>query len=95
MDDKGGPLLVDFGCSLFMDVNTLEFFPSPHHKYSGSIRWMPGEKMCPGQHPLTLKADSYTFAYLCLEVSVRGRLRIIAEPAVGFHWTTTVQSSQE
>ncbi|KAG6907682.1 hypothetical protein DXG01_007785 [Tephrocybe rancida] len=67
MDDEGEPLLIDMGYSLAMDPLTLEFSPESH-LYVGNPRWTPWEKICPSEFPLSLKADSFSFASFMLEV---------------------------
>ncbi|KAG6907684.1 hypothetical protein DXG01_007787 [Tephrocybe rancida] len=67
VDDNGEPLLIDFGFSLVLDPLTQTFCPLSHH-FIGHPRWTPHEKIRSTEYPLTLKADSFSFASLVLEV---------------------------
>ncbi|KAG6827644.1 hypothetical protein H0H92_011010 [Tricholoma furcatifolium] len=71
VDDEGEPLLIDFGLSLVYDSATETFLPLCH-RFKGHPRWTPQEKMGTGEgdetFPLTLKADSFSFASLIYEV---------------------------
>ncbi|KAG6865551.1 hypothetical protein C0991_001555 [Blastosporella zonata] len=67
MDGEGEPLLIDFGFSLVLDPLTQTFLPITHH-FIGNPRWTPHEKLHETEFPLTLKADSFSFASLILEV---------------------------
>ncbi|KAG6820429.1 hypothetical protein H0H93_000675 [Arthromyces matolae] len=67
VDDSGQPLLMDMGYSLVMDPVTSTFSPDAHH-FVGNPRWTPWEKVAPTEFPLTLKADSFSFASFMLEI---------------------------
>jgi len=67
IDDDGTPYLTDFGYSMIMDLLTSTFSPL-EHAFAGSPRWTPEEKLRHSKFPLTLKADVYSFACLCIEV---------------------------
>ncbi|KAG6850308.1 hypothetical protein H0H93_015250 [Arthromyces matolae] len=68
VDDFGQPLLMDMGFSLVMDPLTSTFTPDVH-RFVGNPRWTPWEKVAPSEFPLTLKADSFSFASFLLEVN--------------------------
>ncbi|KAG6865549.1 hypothetical protein C0991_001553 [Blastosporella zonata] len=67
VDDEGEPLLIDMGFSMVLDSVTSTFSPASH-LFTGNARWTPCEKICPTEFPLTLKADSFSFASFMLEV---------------------------
>ncbi|KAF9462846.1 kinase-like domain-containing protein [Collybia nuda] len=67
VNDDGLPYLIDLGYSLIMDISNSSFFPLDNI-LGGSPRWTSGEKLRSGEFPLTLKADIYSFACLCVEV---------------------------
>ncbi|KIJ98334.1 hypothetical protein K443DRAFT_211262 [Laccaria amethystina LaAM-08-1] len=67
VDDQGEPLLMDFGCSSFMNESG-HAISSLSDQLCGTPRHMPPEKMLPGAYPITLQSDIWSFAMLCIEV---------------------------
>jgi len=67
VDDQGEPLLMDFGCSSFVNESG-HATSSPSDQLRGTPRHMAPEKMLPGSYPITLQSDIWSFAMLCIEV---------------------------
>ena len=69
VDDQGEPLLMDFGCSSFVNESGRAISP-PSDQLRGTPRHMAPEKMLPGSYPITLQSDIWSFAMLCIEVGL-------------------------
>ncbi|KAG6827643.1 hypothetical protein H0H92_011009 [Tricholoma furcatifolium] len=67
VDDDGNPLLMDLDYALVMDPVTGAFSPISHI-FTGNPRYTPYEKLCSTEFPLTLKADTFSFASFMFEV---------------------------
>ena len=67
VDRHGKPVVGDFGCAKLFHLESSGVVPPSNVLFSA--RWAPPEGLETGQYAVTLKADVYSFACLCIEVN--------------------------